>query len=345
MRHKCLDCPDFDFCGKCIEGGRGSHGHRFVPLYEPLAAPAPARSRHHGIYCDGPLCKDKRHRGYITGVRYKCAICYDTDFCASCEAHPDNHHNETHPLIKFKTMIRDVSVSTIAESANGDKLHQLGEVVSAVESSNSESAAILPPYTPGDQRSVKVEVSSPEGKPVDNDMPCSPIPGMRSMNAAELEAHFLRDTVQDGTQFPAGKLFFQTWTLQNPGPYAWPAGCSVRHVGGDNMLNIDSNRPTSHVDLSGAQESNRSLREVLPGDSANFHIAMRAPARTGKHISYWRLKAPDGTPFGHRLWCDIQVTAKAEPSPPVQEPSTPQRQFSIRTRLRELSSRQSPPGK
>jgi next-to-BRCA1 protein 1 len=40
---------------------------------------------------------------------------------------------------------------------------------------------------------------------------------------------------------------------------------------------------------------------------------MKAPARDGTAISYWRLKTAEGLPFGHRLWCDIQVV-----TPPVQ---------------------------
>ena len=35
-------------------------------------------------------------------------------------------------------------------------------------------------------------------------------------------------------------------------------------------------------------------------------------------MSYWRLKLPNGTPFGHRLWCDIRVQAGA--SEPESEP-------------------------
>ena len=37
VRHKCLDCPDWDFCSGCIVNSSFIHPrHRFVPIYEPL---------------------------------------------------------------------------------------------------------------------------------------------------------------------------------------------------------------------------------------------------------------------------------------------------------------------
>jgi next-to-BRCA1 protein 1 len=119
VRHKCLNCPDWDFCSECVKNAKYIHPrHRFVPIYEPLAEPVPCAVRHYGIYCDGPLCKEKENPSYIEGTRYKCAVCHDLDFCANCEAIPSNRHNRTHPLIKFKTPVRSVSVTTMSEDKN-----------------------------------------------------------------------------------------------------------------------------------------------------------------------------------------------------------------------------------
>lgn len=40
------------------------------------------------------------------GVRYKCSVCRDVNFCERCERHPDHHvtvpgHDATHPLLKI----------------------------------------------------------------------------------------------------------------------------------------------------------------------------------------------------------------------------------------------------
>ncbi|KAG9627356.1 hypothetical protein KCU64_g18337, partial [Aureobasidium melanogenum] len=118
------------------------------------------------------------------------------------------------------------------------------------------------------------------------------------------------------------------------GPLSWPAGCSVRFVGGDNMLNIDNTHIAAASDIAEASESNVIGREVLPGEQLPFTVTMKAPAREGKCISYWRLKSADGMPFGHKLWCDIDVkqapstTTEAAPMPrsPVTVQPSPQAQ-------------------
>jgi next-to-BRCA1 protein 1 len=130
-----------------------------------------------------------------------------------------------------------------------------------------------------------------------------------------LDSHFVRDTIVDGSKIFAGQQFVQVWTLLNPGPNAWPAGCSVRHVGGDNMLNIDNSRPFSQADLANASESNVIGAPVQAGEEVSFRVVMKAPLRVGTAISYWRLKTADGIPFGHRLWCDIQTFTTPTPAP------------------------------
>lgn len=129
------------------------------------------------------------------------------------------------------------------------------------------------------------------------------------------DAHFIRDTITDGSKICAGQQFVQVWTLRNPGPNAWPAGCSVRHVGGDNMLNIDNTRPLSQAEFANASESNAIGAPVPAGEEVSFRVVMKAPQREGTAISYWRLKTADGIPFGHRLWCDIETVAAPAPIP------------------------------
>jgi len=76
------------------------------------------------------------------------------------------------------------------------------------------------------------------------------------------------------------------------------------------MLNVSSSHPSTINDIGKAIESNVMSREVEVGEEVCFFVTIKAPQRPGKAISYWRLKAADGTPFGHRLWCDIDVVKK-----------------------------------
>ncbi|MCJ1437632.1 hypothetical protein MMC27_007019 [Xylographa pallens] len=314
VRHKCLNCPDWDYCSACVKNARHGHpGHRFVPIYETIATPSGRAPVHVGINCDGPLCKDKKNSFWIAGDRFKCAVCHDTDFCASCEALPTNRHNRTHPLIKFRTPVRNVSVTTFGEKENGDAMCTMGDKLptpAPTEKSpqTSSKSTETMPSAPSANAATQVQTVA-EVKPVE---PVREEPENEESRApAQLQAHFVRDTVADGSKVPAGCQLQQVWVLRNPGPAAWPAGCSVRFVGGDNnMLNVSSSHPSTINDIGKAIESNVMSREVEVGEEVCFFVTIKAPQRPGKAISYWRLKAADGTPFGHRLWCDIDVVKK-----------------------------------
>lgn len=365
VRHKCLNCPDWDFCSTCIKSAKFIHSHhRFVPIYDPLPEPRTSAVRHYGIYCDGPLCKDKENMSYIEGVRYKCAVCHDTDFCANCEAIPTNRHNRTHPLIKFKTPVRNVSVTTMGEDKNGVAMTTMGDLP-ARRSTATETVPVAPSANAATQVQTIVDLKpteEPAAKPLKEkieikdllaepihekikvqDLLATPVPEMAKVEAAkpetsstpevstteapksapsgELNAHFIRDTIPDCTKVFPGHRFIQVWTLRNPGPHAWPAGCSVRYVGGDNMLNVDDSHPSSATDIAEATETNVIERSVEVGEEISFRVLMKAPKREGTAISYWRLKAADGTPFGHRLWCHIDVTNAAIPPVPAPVPA------------------------
>jgi next-to-BRCA1 protein 1 len=318
VRHKCLNCPDWDYCSECAKSAKVIHPrHRFVPIYEPLSEPLAASARHYGIYCDGPLCKDRENLSYIEGVRYKCAVCHDTDFCQSCEAHPSNKHNHTHPLIKLKTPVRSVSVTTLNENRNGNSLSRLGDQHVAAPCNRSISTETKP-VAASTNAATQVQTivdMKPSAEPVEKDAEPITEKTLKTQPKSDgLDAHFIRDTIVDGTKIFAGQEFVQTWTLRNPGPQTWPAGCSVRHVGGDNMLNVDNTRALSQSELSNASESNVIGVSIAPGTDVSFRVVMKAPQREGTAISYWRLKTADGTPFGHRLWCDVQIVAPPSPA-------------------------------
>ena len=144
----------------------------------------------------------------------------------------------------------------------------------------------------------------------------------------DLVAHFVSDAIPDGTVLPASCVFEQTWCLKNGGSTPWPAGCTVKFVGGDNMCAVDPEHPASVHELVSAAESTKCYTEVAPGQQHGFTVLMRTPARAGNFISYWRLTGPDGNKFGHRLWCDVHVkqapVVKEEPKDVIEkvEPKT-----------------------
>ncbi|KAL6859728.1 hypothetical protein J3F83DRAFT_748813 [Trichoderma novae-zelandiae] len=354
VRHKCLDCPDWDYCDTCMLSAAITHvSHRFVPIYEPLAdAAVVAQPVHMGICCDGPLCsKNQGYPTYIRGVRYKCAVCHDLDFCASCEASPANEHNKTHPLIKFKTPVRHVSVTTTGEHQDGKRMPPMGDRAkniskSAETSALSDSNTINRVQTVVDVKPEEPMVEDVQVKqePAVIEIKQEPIPEIKeevkeeikeeieeqkvaevaaAVDENDLRAVFLRDSVSDGTIMPPNHVFEQTWVLRNEGTTTWPAGCSVKFVGGDYMGHVDSAHPAGISELVSASESTVCYAPLAPGNEFPFTVLLRTPARAGQIISYWRLTTPDGFKFGHRLWCDVSVRmppAEAPAAPAVVEP-------------------------
>lgn len=308
-----MSCPDFDYCSTCIKKAHKTHpGHRLVPLYEPVSHKPRSYQHHIGIFCDGPLCAGKGE--YIVGDRYKCAVCHDTDFCANCEALPKLIHNRTHPLIKFKTPVRNVSVTTLGEKGNGEQMCTMGDHSPQTSSKSTETTPAVPSANAATQVQTVAEVV-PTG-PVKEE---PKVAATEPIAASKLQAHFIRDTVLDGSIIPPNEQFEQTWTLRNPGPRAWPAGCTVCFIGGDGMLDVDPNHPSHVTQIHKATKSNVIDRVVEIGEEVNFTIKMRTPERQGKAISYWRLKDATGLPFGHKLWCDVDVKT---PEPAVKTEET-----------------------
>lgn len=116
VRHKCLDCPDYDMCTPCIKNRRGRHAmtHEFFEIEEPgrvivhtvfsdegeretnqapvspqpLTAEPESQPVLHNAVCD--MCDSQ-----IYGDRFKCLDCPDYDTCTRCfaitpEQHPHN---------------------------------------------------------------------------------------------------------------------------------------------------------------------------------------------------------------------------------------------------------------
>ncbi|KAF3013575.1 hypothetical protein E8E14_011399 [Neopestalotiopsis sp. 37M] len=348
IRHKCLDCPDWDYCSDCAQNAGFVHpNHRFAAIYEPLPEPHRVTSQwvHNGICCDGPLCTSSQSgSSYIVGVRYKCAVCHDTDFCASCEASPANTHNKTHPLIKFKTPVRHVNVTTTGEHQDGKRLPVMGDrnvspiprrtsnrSTETVPSPPSEkNIAVNPVQTVIDVKPTEVEKEVVKTEATESiDEKTEQISVIEKPQAPEpdLIAVFRHDTIEDGTVMPPNHTFEQTWVLRNEGKVAWPAGCSVKFVGGDYMGAVDPNRAIGVRELISASESTVCYSSLQPGQEFPFTVLMRTPERDGKVISYWRLTTRDGVKYGHKLWCD--VTVQSEPQEVSQIKEEPKEEESL----------------
>ena len=212
----------------------------------------------------------------------------------------------------FKTPIRSVSISMVNEDNNGENLTTMGDRVQRSTSTQADgpiNRVDKPEEVPNDeQQKAADEKPAKEVSPVVTEELVN-VEAPASNPHSSYEAFFIRDTIADGTVVSPNQVFQQTWTLYNPGPLAWPAGSDVRFVGGDSMFDVDTTRPSSIDSITCAMGSNKLAAPLEPGQSADFTVSLKAPNREGTTISYWRLKLSNGMPFGHRLWCDIQVRA------------------------------------
>ncbi|KAK9365845.1 hypothetical protein V1509DRAFT_631983 [Lipomyces kononenkoae] len=284
IRYKCVNCPDFDYCGSCFKEASTTHpGHSFVQIAHPSAYFKVAndkRAMHFGIVCDGPLCKDSKH--CIVGDRYKCAICENYDLCENCEALPNYPHDATHPMIKLKTPLCNLTVDAVEKEPEQ-------EVVDREEV-------------------VAKEVEEPEGKQVVDEKRVDASVDLINLDAeanksvpegAQLSSSFIEQAIKDGTVCRPGELFFQSWSLKNNGSVAWPAGITLAFAGGDKMF----------VHQDSAANASISPFEVQPGESACFAAMLQAPKTEGLYVSFWKLVTAEGARFGDNLWCQIRVAA------------------------------------
>jgi len=106
VRYKCTECRDFDFCENCEKSVKHNPDHIFKKIKKPIRRhhghghcwrkgqneqpqqPPQEGQVHYRVRCDG--CGT----GPILGIRYKCAVCPNFDFCEKCKAtvvHPKEH--------------------------------------------------------------------------------------------------------------------------------------------------------------------------------------------------------------------------------------------------------------
>lgn len=122
IRYRCDECNDYDLCENCFSNQSKIHPiHAFLAIqnssdYHRKNSNQKLSPTHQYIYCDGPLCN--KRPTVIKGVRYKCVICNDADFCEKCESSPHLDHDISHPLIKMKVPYPKVDIEIKEDKPN-----------------------------------------------------------------------------------------------------------------------------------------------------------------------------------------------------------------------------------
>ena len=97
-RYHCEICSDYDLCKKCYFSDiKKSHNHSFICINKPQNEEKKEKiiidTIHRGILCN--KCKINP----IKGIRYKCGVCYNFDFCENCEKKYGREHD--HPMLRL----------------------------------------------------------------------------------------------------------------------------------------------------------------------------------------------------------------------------------------------------
>ncbi|KAG0052533.1 hypothetical protein BGZ83_002463 [Gryganskiella cystojenkinii] len=270
-RHKCFQCPDYDLCQDCLPLSKEHHkGHTFIPISYPGQIVVKVdQTPQYGVICDG--CNED-----IYGIRYKCGNCPDYDLCGNCEALPNPIHDPTHIFLKIR---KPISMRLAAAAPLLPNMYQKGwgrTMCHHVQQTGQK----CPAATRSCRRSVADASPAQLSRPLQE----------------EWNASFVKDiTILDGTVLSPGKPFTKIWELSNAGPGQWPEGTTLQFVGGDRMFADGAKAPDSVV----------ASPEV--GGDVCVVLDLETPKVPGRYISYWRLVAPNGERFGHRVWCDIMI--------------------------------------
>ena len=106
-RYRCQTCENFDYCQNCYS----SKNHEHKLLYASAKKNDEKKiiqTIHHNYRCN-----ECNNNIPIKGIRYKCTMCPDFDFCENCEKIKGKKHG--HPLIRlpYENMLNNVYMKGI----------------------------------------------------------------------------------------------------------------------------------------------------------------------------------------------------------------------------------------
>ena len=115
-------------------------------------------------------------------------------------------------------------------------------------------------------------------------------------------ARFVKESFGDRHALNAGENFQKKWTMRNDGKTDWPRDTVLIQTNGDEL-----NFFTTVVGV------------VRAGADFEVTADLVAPAKAGRHTSYFRMMTADNYRFGHKIWADIMVKEPVIEAPKVIE--------------------------
>jgi len=319
VRYKCTVRNDFDLCSTCeaksvqpypmvkiVRPRQRPDGNELVyQMLNSHAGPTPPVSFqeqalfvHHHVRCDECATFP------IVGTRFKCTTRADFDLCSNCE----KKKTQPFPMVKiFDPKHHPVMVSY--NSHANDHVHGKSYKMFDRVLPNFHGRRHFYQANPLrlDEHHPDRKGSGPRGfHPFVRAMDCTVAASNSGpTGSSKLAMRFVKDvTYPDGSFTAPGAVMVKTWRLRNDGVCDWPKDVQLVSAGGDELSRA------------GAAAAFGPLAE---GEEVDLSVAVVAPSKEGRYVSYYRLQTKEGRNFGQRLWVDFVV------APDVSSPDAEQK--------------------
>lgn len=170
---------------------------------------------------------------------------------------------------------------------------QAGEIsltVTAIDASGESSDPVNLTIVIGTPRSI---LSPDEPTSGDTSANTSGTPNTQAQqNNCKLSATFIEDvTIPDNTLVNPGSALIKTWRLRNTSECNWETGYQLTYIEGEQLGGPDS----------------VTVAPTVRDAAVDISVPFTAPSSSGVYTSTWRMRAPDGTTFGNRVFMVIRV--------------------------------------
>jgi hypothetical protein len=228
---------------------------------------------HHRVICDGCGVNP------IEGVRYKCSVCQDFDYCEKCEASVEHPHPflkikdpKHHPRAMITILDEDIphmNVHDLRASISQRFTHFSKETRDQMTKAISGITEKLFNSVPPKEEEVPVKVEEKIEVLVEN------LVQSQKKEEKVLDVLFTKEICTIPARVTVNdKAIYKTISLKNTGRSEWPSNAFVRNVDGV------SGQDTRVVQLA-------------PGKEFSCILILENPAQAGEYTSTWRLTFHD----------------------------------------------------
>ena len=234
---------------------------------------------HNGVICDGCGIKP------ILGVRYKCSICEDFDYCEKCEAsieHPHPFLKIKDPKHKPRAIITILEEDLPGQGSEQKSFADLGKALTervsflsqeAREQVNKLTEKLFGKQEEEEQQLIKKveELSVPEQK-IEEIVKSVEEPIKKvEVEVPALDVTFVREICTIPTKITVNeKSVYKTIVIKNTGRVEWPSTSRI-------------------VNISGASGQDVKLIPLASGKEFSCILNIECPKEAKEYVSGWRL--------------------------------------------------------